>query len=389
MNIKIIAFLLLGAGLFSCQKENFETSVLDGDALAIEETADAKLPEAEHLLQPVSLDYLPVHDMYVLTAIDNNDNTSIFYGDKNNWAKVPMKYAGGAVWGDGKVLDIAFDPTSGEGEYAYMLNGYVVTNHSYWFSGRPRLFSGKKYHGPKGDRLIELLDLDYLPTAGYWVITGRSESGDIDTYFGTKKAWTKLNDNRDGNAAWGEFLASAWTQDNGLYIGSVPQNITQVLTDHTVKANGFYGVYAYLTDGKVAVNGTREFSGKPYFDTGKKLVGEAGDYLTSVLALEYIGYGLFSISGRSESGDIDTYLLWKPANGKFEFKKSPNKYDAGNAFAETDAYQVAFNVIGEDFTFLFTRIKNGMVAVERGYAFDDRGEGRLHARHNKGASVVR
>ncbi|BDC99080.1 hypothetical protein [Persicobacter psychrovividus] len=276
-------------------------------------TQDSELRTMEEgmpsLQTAYDINYVAAGDYYSIVGEDANGDLSVFFGDRvNGWTRLQDKYAKNAIWGD--YLATSYDDESGNFLYAFMHNGKVAVNGGYQFGGKPRYNSGKSYVGSGADCLVEFLDLDYVHSAGYWVISGKNASGKVLTFVGKQRAWTQLPDKQSASNAWGEFLASAFNQVDA--------------------GEKFEGVYAYLFPKNgtkyVVTNGLREFYGKPWFNSGKRFVGTKGDRLTSLINLDYVpSMDAYIIQGMSESGNIDTYF----GSHKNGWVKTEDRHSAG------------------------------------------------------------
>ncbi|WNJ20095.1 hypothetical protein [Pontibacter sp. G13] len=375
LSLKPTRLIMAGAmilGLTACEKE----------LVSPDESALGGGGSTPYLTSVIDFDYLQGQDYYVISGFDNNNARAVYYGTKNSWTRLEDKYGTNNIWGT--LYDASFNTTNGDFLFAFSHNGYVATNGGYQFYGKPRFNSGKGYVGTGADRLVEFIELDYVPSKDYWVITGKTASGAVDTYYGGKsKVWTKLSNGRDAGNAWGTYQAAAF--DDGR------------------NNNGkFKGIYAYIySNGIVATNGLREFSNKPYFDRGKNFVGLKGDRLTSVISLDYLpSENQYVIQGMSESGDIDTYIGTHKS-----WTKTADKYDAENAWGTYKKIAFDDDPDGDGkFSFLYAyfRGSNSSINVNGGFEFKDGGDGEQldqggnvikkggkMVRHNTGGGRVR
>ncbi|WNJ20097.1 hypothetical protein [Pontibacter sp. G13] len=370
------SWFLAGAvalGLTACQQE----------LVSPDETSLGGGSGTPYLTSLIDLDYLTGLDAYVISGLDNTGNPAFYYGTKNNWTsiQVPSNISMLSTCSD-STYEAEFDGT-GNFVFAFHYKGALVTNTGQFTGGQVNFGPTLEPVGTGADQLVEFVELDYVPSKNYYVLNGKTASGELDTYYGMPGSWTRLNNNRDAGKAWGAYQASAY--DDGR------------------NNNGkFKGIYAFIfNNGIVATNGLREFYNKPYFDTGKNFVGIKGDRLVSVISLDYLpSENQYVIQGMSESGDIDTYIGTHKS-----WTKTANKYDAENAWGDYKAIAFDDDPDGNgkfSFMYAYFRTNQGAINVNGGYEFKDGGDGEQldqggnvikkggkMVRHNTGGGKVR
>ena len=331
----------------SCQKEMLEPT-------AAETETETGLGGGSNppLVEFIDIDYVPSAGYYVVSGKTATGDVDTYYGTTRNWTK--QRDSRDASQIKGTFAGSAFDnDPDGDGNFNFMNvsihNGAVNTNGGFEFSGAPRSNSG----GAKVGDLTEFIDVDYVPSAGYYVITGKTASGQIDTYFGTTRNWTKQRDKRDANQIKGTFVGSAFDDDpdgNGRYT--------------------FLNVSIFK--GKVHSNGGYEFYGAPRSNSGGAKVGD----LTEFIDVDYVpSAGYYVITGKNASGEVDTYYgttrNWTKQSDSRDANQVKGAF-VGSAFDDK-----------EDYKFQNVGIFNGEVNTNGGFEFSGA------PRYNSGGATVK
>ncbi|MEM6878021.1 MAG: hypothetical protein AAF544_05660 [Bacteroidota bacterium] len=180
------------------------------------------------LVEFIDADYDSQNGYYVVSGRNASGGVDTYYGSTRNWTKqqdnrdvsqIKGAYRGTAFADDGTFQNFS------------IFNGEVTSNGGFTFSGAPRSNSG----GAKVGDLVEFIDADYDAANGYYVVSGRDASGEVDTYYGTTRDWTQVQENRDVSVAKGSYRGTAYANDG---------TFTNV-SDHRgfVNSNGGYTFY--------------------------------------------------------------------------------------------------------------------------------------------------
>lgn len=269
--INLAAFGLLLLLAASCQQESLLqlSDELPAELEAEEKATNDRGPGLATLLDA---DYDAANDFYVVSGLAEDGSLDTYYGTTRNWTKqrddrdvsqIKGDYLATAFADDGTFLNFS------------LFQGKVNSNGGQTFYNAPRSNSG----GAKVGDLVELIDADYDIANGYYVVSGKNAAGDVDTYYGHTRNWTKQRDDRDASQIKGEYLATAFAEDGSFLNFSIFQR-------------------------KLTSNGGYTFYNAPRSNGGGAKVGD----LVELLSADYdVANGYYVVSGKTAAGEVNTY----------------------------------------------------------------------------------
>jgi hypothetical protein len=338
--VNVLILALMAIIMISCSTEELTT-----------ETDEANLTRNSGTPMTVllDLDYDSANNYYILTGQTANGEIDTYYGgvtNRKDWTKLQDNRDGGSLWGAYKGAAWKND---GNFMAVFDYNGNVAVQPGYTFSGAPRFNAGKYEVGD----LVEFLDIDYDAVNDVYVLTGKTASGEIDTYYGgvtNRTDWTKLQDTRDAGSLWGEYYGAAWN------------------TDGT-----FMAVFNF--NGSLAIQPGYSFYNAPRFNAGKFILGD----LVEFLDVDYDSSNdYYIVTGKTASGEVQTY--YGGVTNRTDWSLLPDKYDPSTLWGEYGDSAWSNN---GTFMAAFNFSSNGQVAIQPGYTFYNK------PRFNKGKYIIK
>ncbi|MEM6397188.1 MAG: hypothetical protein AAF741_12635 [Bacteroidota bacterium] len=312
--------LALCAGLFlfqSCGEELVEPQQ--------DENTEIDFREADGGLETfISAEYDIANGYYVVSGISKSGDLDTYYGTTRNWTRQRDNRDVSQINGAYVATVFADDGTFTNFS---IFNGEVTSNGGFTFSGAPRSNSG----GAKVGDLVQFIDADYDSQNGYYVVSGKDASGEVDTYYGSTRNWTQQREDRDVSVAKGSYRGTAFADDG-------------TFTNFSI------------SNGEVNSNGGFTFSGAPRSNSGGARIGDLVEFIDA----DYdAANGYYVVSGKDASGEVDTYYgetrNWTKVQENRDVSVAKGSY-RGTAFAA-------------DGTFTNFSIHNSFVNSNGGFTF--------------------
>lgn len=187
------------------------------------------------LVEFIDAVYNPAGDYYVVSGVAADGSVDTYFGSNANWTKVQDKFGAGAST-KGQLIEQVY-ADDGTFTYFFEAQGKVQANRGFTIkaTGAPKFNSG----GSKIGTLVEFIDADYNSEGEYFVVTGIAADGGVDTYFGQKNAWTKIQDKYDaGVSAKGQVIEFVYDDAGKFNFFFEFQGAIQSNAGYTIRQTG-------------------------------------------------------------------------------------------------------------------------------------------------------